>query len=302
MGRDVRAAAIRRVLWVTLFLNLGVALAKLSLGSFTRTLSLLADGYHSLLDGAGNVVGLVALAVAHRPPDEDHQYGHRKFEVIAATGISLLLFLAAAEILWSAWSRLTRGNDAVFSPASVGVMLATMAVNYGVSRYEAARGRLLRSPFLVADARHTSSDLYASASVLVALLALKLGVTWLDPVAAIVIAAVIVHAGYTVLRSSLAVLADERLIEPSLIEAVAYELPPIRSCRQIRTRGFADQIFLDLTVRLDPALSLRAAHEVCDRLEARLKERFPEIADIIVHLEPDEPAAAESLTGAPLRG
>jgi cation diffusion facilitator family transporter len=285
---EKRSASVRRVLWATMWLNFAVAGAKIVCGTLTSTLSMVADGYHSLLDGTGNILGLLAISVAHRPPDEDHQYGHRKFEVLASTGISLLLFGAAAEILYAAYGRVTEGSDAIFSSYSVAVMLFTMAVNLGVSRYEARRGRELHSPFLVADSRHTASDLYASASVLIALVALKLGVTWLDPVAAVVIGAVIIRAGYKILRWSLGVLSDERLIEPALIEQVAAQFPHVRFCHAVRTRGFADAVFLDMKLGFDAALSLREVHEICDLIEGRLKERFPEIADIVVHPEPVE--------------
>ncbi len=295
MQGDKRSAAVRRVLWATLWLNFAVALAKIVCGTLTSTLSMVADGYHSLLDGTGNILGLVAMSVAHRPPDEDHQYGHRKFEVLASTGISLLLFGAAAEILYASYGRLTVGSDAIFSSYSVAVMLFTMAVNLGVSRYEARRGRELHSPFLVADSRHTASDLYASASVLIALVALKLGATWLDPLSAVAIGAVIIRAGYKILRWSLGVLSDERLIEPALIEQVAVQCPHVRSCHAVRTRGFADAVFLDMKLGFDAALSLREVHDICDLIEGRLKERFPEIADIVVHPEPVENGAVEAI-------
>jgi len=290
-----RSAAVRRVLWITLLLNLAVALAKLGVGWSTHTLSMIADGYHSLLDGAGNVLGLVALIVAHRPPDSEHHYGHRKFEVVASIGISLMLFVAAAEILLAAWSRLSGGTEpGVFSNVSVVVIVITMAVNLGVSRYEARRGRQLHSPFLVADSRHTASDVYASASVLLALAGLKLGVTWIDPLAAVIIGGVIVRAGYAILSWSLGVLADRALIEATTIEAIALEFPHVRSCHQIRTRGFADAVFVDLTVRFEPTLSLRQAHEVCDAIEERLRREYPEIDDIVLHMEPDESAPDET--------
>lgn len=286
-----RASSMRRVLWITLGLNLAVAAAKIACGFLTHTLSMIADGYHSLLDGTSNVVGLVALSAAHRPPDEDHQYGHRKFEVLATILISVMLFIAAAEILASSWGRLGGGGVApIYSPAGVAIMLATMAINIGVSRYEARRGRELASPFLVADSRHTASDVFVSASVLIAVFSVKMGLTWLDPVAAVVIGGVIIYTGYTLLRTSLGVLADRAWIDSRQIEAIAMQFPEVKRCRQIRTRGMADSVYVDLTLRFEPTLTLREAHDICDRLEARLKEAYPVIADIIVHPEPDEPA------------
>ncbi len=280
---------MRRVLWITLGLNFAVAFAKLGVGGSTHTLSMIADGYHSLLDGGGNILGLVALLMAHRPPDEEHHYGHRKFEVVASIGISLMLFVAAVEILLSAWGRLSGGSEpGTFSAVSVTVMIVTMAINIGVSRYEARKGRQLHSPFLVADSRHTASDVYASASVLLALAGLKLGIAWIDPLAAILIGVAIVRAGYTILSWSLGVLADRALLPAPAIAAIAAEFPEVRSCRKVRTRGFADSVFVDLTVRFEPTLSLREAHAVCDRVEERLRREYPEIDDIVVHMEPDE--------------
>lgn len=294
-----RSAAVRRVLWITLALNLAVALAKLIAGLTTGTLSMIADGYHSLLDGAGNIVGLLALAVAHRPPDADHHYGHRKFEVVASVGISVFLFIAAAEILASSWSRLVGEDDpAIFSPISVGIMILTMVVNLGVSRYEARRGRELSSPFLLADARHTASDLYASASVLAALIGLRLGLPWVDPLAALIICGIVVHAGISILRWSLGVLADRALFAAGTIEAVALALPQVRSCPRVRTRGFADAVFVDLTVHLDPDLTLRQAHDICDGVEHRIRARFPEVTDVVVHPEPADGPTVDLLTGA----
>jgi len=289
-----RSAAVRRVLWITLIGNLGVAVAKLVVGMSTQTLSMIADGYHSLLDSASNVVGIVALSYAHLPPDEDHQYGHRKFEVLASIGISVMLLVAATEIVLNAWGRLSGGGSlAVFSPVSVVVMLITMAVNLSVSRYESLKGRQLHSPFLLADARHTATDFWSSLSVLAALLAIRSGWAWLDPLAALLIAGIIVHAGYQILRWSLGVLADRASIDAAAIQKIAREFPDVRSIQRVRTRGFSDVVFADMTVRLRPSMTLREAHDTCDLIEERVKSEFPEIADIIVHAEPDEPDAPE---------
>ncbi|MFQ5702245.1 MAG: cation diffusion facilitator family transporter [Acidobacteriota bacterium] len=282
-----RSRAVRRVLWLTLFGNLGVALAKLIVGTGTHTLSMIADGYHSILDSASNVVGLMALSFAHRPPDADHHYGHRKFEVLASIGIAVMLLVAATEILAHSWKRFQGGGDlAVFSFVSVSVMLLSMIVNITVSRYESRKGAELHSPFLLADSRHTASDVYASASVLVALIALRSGQAWIDPLAALLIGGVILHAGYKILRWSLGVLADRAFIDSKTIEEIALRFPHVHATRQVRTRGFSDAVFVDLVVLLDASLTLKEAHEICDDLEDRITKAFPEIADIVVHAEP----------------
>lgn len=283
---------IRKVLWVTLFLNLLVAAAKISIGSITSTLALLADGYHSLLDGSNNIVGLIALRFAHKPPDEDHQYGHRKFEVLASMVISLALFGMAYEVVVASVHRL-RGEGA---PApgwiTLAAILGTLAVNVFVTRYESRKGRELRSPFLIADSKHTLSDVFATSGVLLAVLLLRAGLAWADPVAAVAIGAVIVLAGYRILVSGLDVIADRRVIDAQAIEAAVLAHPEARTCRNVRTRGFPDAVFLDLIVTFDPDLTLKEAHALCDGIEEGLRRRFPELTDIVIHPEPNTPVAA----------
>ncbi len=294
-GTSRRGRQIRKVLWVTLALNLVVAGAKLLVGALTATLSLVADGYHSLLDGSGNIVGLIALRVASKPPDEDHQYGHRKFEVLASMGISMLLFATAFEILLTSMERLRGRSLPDPSWASVATVLGTLAVNVFVTRYESRWGRELHSLFLIADSRHTLSDVFASSGVLAAIVMIRGGLWWADPLAAVAIAGVIVVAGYRILTSGLDVIADRRVIDTAEIESAALAFPGALSCRNVRSRGFEDAVFLDLTVLLDPHLSLKEAHELCDRIEENLRRRFPQIADIVIHPEPDtaaEPAEA----------
>jgi cation diffusion facilitator family transporter len=281
-GREVR-----RVLWITLWLNLAVSAAKVAVGMLTSTLSLVADGYHSLMDGSGNILGLITLRFAQKPPDEDHQYGHRKFEVLASMAISILLFATAGEILLQSFGRLRAGGVPSPNWVTIATALGTLAVNLFVTRYESRRGRELHSSFLIADSRHTLSDVYATIGVLTAILLSRAGMTWADPIAAVMIAGVIVVAGYRILTSGLNVVADRAVIDAARIEEVALSFPRVQACRQVRTRGFEDAVFLDLIVLLDPGLSLQEAHELCDRMEATLHVRFPQLADIVIHPEPE---------------
>lgn len=283
---------MRKVLWITLFLNLLVALAKLAAGFATATLSLIADGWHSLLDGSGNVVGLITLHLSHKPPDEDHQYGHRKFEILASMGISLLLFAAAGEIVVDSLSRFRGGTTPSPSWVTVVVALATLVVNIFVTRYESRVGRELKSPFLLADAEHTRSDVYATIGVLLAILLVKLGVPWADPVVAVAIGAMIIVAGWRIMMSGLDVIADRRVMDPAGVEEVILGFEGVRSCPRIRTRGFEDAAFLDLIVVLDSNLSLEEAHDLCDGIEEALHREYPQLADIVIHPEPDSGGAA----------
>ena len=161
-----RAAKIRAVLATTLVLNWSVAALKLGYGSWSDTLSMLADGFHSLLDGSANIIGLIAMTVAFLPADRSHPYGHRKFESFASLGISLFLLLAAYGIGHGAFARWKVETSPRITLMSFAIMIVTMGVNLFVSWYETRVGRRLQSEILVADAMHTRSDLYASLAVL----------------------------------------------------------------------------------------------------------------------------------------
>jgi len=286
-----RAAAIRRVLWVVLWLNLAVAAAKLSIGFSVQSLAMVADGFHSVLDGSSNVIGLVGMHLASRPPDLDHPYGHHKYESFAALGIALLLGVTALEVVRAGFERL--GGDVRPTPtvAAFAVMIGTMAVNAWVSHYESSRGRTLRSEVLLADAGHTRSDVFASLSVLAGLAAASLEVYWLDSVVAFAIAALILRIAWGILQRGSSTLVDTASLSPDEIAAVVEAVPGVRSSSHIRSRGEPPHLFIDLEVQLDPVITLSEAHRIAHEVREACLRAF-NAADAVVHTEPDEPEAA----------
>ena len=140
-----RYRAVFRVLLGVLFLNIAVALAKLVLGYATGAVSVISDGFHSLTDSASNIIGMVGLRASRKPPDEDHPYGHRKYETLAAAGIFIFLLFVVIEVLRAAIDRLSGGAAPQVGILSFVVMLGTLGVNTLVVRYEAGRGRALNS-------------------------------------------------------------------------------------------------------------------------------------------------------------
>ena len=286
-GRPQRAAAIRRVLWVVLALNLAVAIAKLAIGWSVNSLGMVADGFHSLLDGSSNVIGLVGMALASRPPDLDHPYGHHKYESFSALAIALLLGLTALEVVRAGVARL--GTDARPVPTALAfaVMVATMAVNAAVSRYESGAGRRLRSEVLLADAGHTRSDVFVSLSVIAGLAATWLGIYWLDALVAFAIAALILWIAWGILQRGTSTLVDTASLRPEEIATVVNAVPGVRSSSQIRSRGEPPHLFIDLEIQLDPDTPLREAHRVAHDVREACMRAF-DASDAVVHVEPDE--------------
>jgi cation diffusion facilitator family transporter len=269
-----------------LFLNLVVAAAKLAFGYATGTVSMISDGFHSLTDSASNVLGLAGARVSRKPPDEDHPYGHRKFETLAAAGIFVFLLLVVIEVLRSAIRRVSGGAAPEVTAWSFGVMLVTIAINLFVVRYERREGRRLNSELLHADAMHTRSDVLTSCAVLISLAAVYAGYPVLDPIGGIVIAGFIAHSGWQIARETSSVLADHVALDEASIRNVVMSVPEVVGCHQIRSRGTADHIFLDLHVWFSGDTSLFEAHRLSHVVKDRLLDAFPQIKDAIIHIEP----------------
>ena len=289
-GATRRGRAIQQVLWIVLALNWAVAAAKLGVGYSVNSLAMIADGFHSLLDGSSNIIGLVGIYVASRPPDADHPYGHQKYEAFSALGISLLLGVTAIELVQEGAARLLEGGRAVPTVMGFAVMLGTMAVNFGVSRYESRRGVELQSDVLLADAAHTGSDVLVSLSVMAGLGAVYAGVYWLDSFVAFVVAGLILYIAYGVLRRVLSVLTDTTSLTAREIEKVVLEIPEVLSCSNIRSRGDPPNLFIDLEIQLDPDFPLWKAHRIAHVVMDRCRIHFG-AADVVVHAEPKAPPA-----------
>ena len=285
-----RSTAVSRVLVRVLVLNVAVAAAKIAFGYLTGAISVLSDGFHSLTDAASNVVGLVGVRVASQPPDADHPYGHRKFETVAAAIVTVFLVLVVVEVLRNAFNRLSGiGGPHEISLTTFVVMLATVAVNLWVVAYESREAERLGSEVLLADALQTRGDVWTSVTVIVALVGARAGLPILDPIAALVVAGFIGHAGYQIAQATMRILSDRAVIAESDIEAVVLSVPEVIGCHHIRTRGTSDHVFLDLHVWLPPAMPLTDAHALSHVVKDKLMAQYPQIVDAIIHIEPPPP-------------
>jgi cation diffusion facilitator family transporter len=278
---------VARVLGRVLVLNLIVAVAKIVFGYSSGAISILSDGFHSLTDAASNVVGLVGVRAASRPPDEDHPYGHRKYETVAAATVTVFLIIVVLEVLRNAYNHLA-GRTAAPEITAAGfvIMLLTIAINLGVIRYESRAAERLGSEVLMADALQTRGDVWTSITVIAALAGAKAGMPVLDPIAALIVAAFIGHAGFQIARATSGILSDRVVISEADLEAVVMSVDGVVGCHHIRTRGSSDHVFLDLHVWLPADMRLSDAHSLSHVVKDRLMSRYPQIADAVIHLEP----------------
>ena len=276
--------AIRRVLIITMLLNWLAAAAKLAAGITTGALSLVADGLDSLFDGLTNIIGLVGVAVGSRPPDDNHPYGHRKFETLTALVIASLLFFAAWELGQSAIQRMRQPEPVTVNVWTVAALLFGMAVQGATSVYELRQGRRLSSEVLVADAMHTRASILASAAVLAGLVAVRLGYPIADPLITLGLAAFIVKIGVDIVRENTPALVDQATVDQDVVARVVGGVSGVESFHQIRSRGPAGAGQLDLHVRVAPDLTMQEGNAIADEVRRRLLA-LDSVADVTVHVE-----------------
>lgn len=301
-------ARVRKVLWITLLLNLLVMVLKAIVGFLTGSLSLQADALHSVTDSANNVLGLVANRFSSPQPDREHPYGHQKFEALGALGIAAFLSIACFEILQGAVGKIFYGSNAVsISANELWILIVVLGVNIFVAFYERNVGRKIGSPILLADAKHTMSDIWVTLLVLAGLVGIWQAnslnfpqLQWLDVVLAFPVALLVFRSGWEVLRDNLPWLVDEIAIAPEAIHQIVMGVPGVINCHDIASRGLLGrQVFIEMHLIVD-AKDVETAHKITEQVEARLEHRFSPVR-VVIHIEPPSYKSDRLSFGAKLK-
>jgi cation diffusion facilitator family transporter len=281
-----RNRKVRTVLAAILVANWAVALAKVAFGWMSNSAAVTADGLHSFIDGGSNVLGLVAMSVASQPADEDHPYGHGKFEALASLGIGAMVGIGMLELGRMAFDSLMHDRHPQVTPLMAGVMVATLLINLAVTTIERRQGEKLKSPLLLADARHTLSDVAVTLAVLGSLGLVWLGYPKADGLVTLGVMVVVARVGWGIVKQAVGILSDTARLDPVKVEHLTRAVSGVLSCRDVRSRGMEGTVYVDLKIEVDPHLTTARAHELADAVEARIQAEFPEVVDVVVHVEP----------------
>src|SRR5690349_12336513 len=283
------APGVRRVLWITLALNLAVCAVKAVVGFATGSLAVLADALHSLTDGANNVLGLTVTQWSSSPPDREHPYGHQKFEAMGALAIAAFLGIACFEVVQAAIERLLDDTPrtVAMGATQLGLLVLVLAVNVFVATYERRAGERLNSPLLLADAHHTFGDIWITLGVIVGAIGLwLLHWQWLDIALAVPVAAAVLWSGWRVLRGNLPWLVDAIAIAPESIQQLALSVPGVVDCHEITSRGLIGrQVFVEMHL-VTSAKDVETSHRITEEIERKLAERFGPV-HATIHVEPE---------------
>jgi cation diffusion facilitator family transporter len=279
---------IQKVLWLVLVLNWAVAAAKIIYGYMTDSTSMTADGFHSLADGTSNIIGLIGIHFCSRPTDEDHPYGHKKYETLFALGIAAMLLIVAFNLGKAGIGRIINPIAPQVDILSFAVMIITVMVNITVMIYEYRRGKQMQSDILIVDSMHTRADIFTSLSVIVALVCVKLDFPIIDPIITLIISGFIAYSAFIIIRQESGILCDAVAItDTKKIEAIVMKIKGVKSCHKIRTRGRPDDVYLDLHIQIVWDMTMLDSHLLSHTIQKEIMNAFPQIVDVLVHMEPD---------------
>lgn len=277
---------ITKTLILAFFLNISVAAAKMVYGLWTGTLSMISDGIHSFTDGFGSLMGIISVRYASKPSDEDHHYGHTKYETLGALGIATFVGLAGWEVAKQAIHKFLHPETTTFHNIGFVIAIGTIFINFFLSRYEKKKGEELQSPILKADAIHTASDIWVSLTVIVSLVAIKFGLIWVDTTLSLGIALYFGYAAYSIVKENIMVLTDGAFLNVHTIKDLALKENGVIGCHHIRTRGTPENAYVDLHIQVPPEMTTIEAHRLAHNIENRIKNEFPGIVEVLVHTEP----------------
>lgn len=293
MTLSLREKKIKRVLVVTMLLNIFCAVLKVWAGQKFNYISLSSSGLESVFDGFGNVIAYMAITFASMPSDDNHNYGHHKYENLGSLFLSLLLFSSAITLIFEFKESILTGEHvkSEFGLVPILSILVSMGVSLFVSIYEKRQGKILNSRLLVADGNHTFGDLLLSFGVLISIICSYFNFLLPDLIIGLVIIIYLIYLGLSIARSNLDDLLDH---SPSIGDDFIKDiqsLARVRDVHKFRARGNSHWMNVDFHLLVDSNISLIEAHDVSHRAEEILKVRlknYCQNVDVTIHVEPYE--------------
>lgn len=278
-----------RAAWLSVLSNLILLIVKLIIGIVINSVSIISEAIHSANDLLASVIALFAIKTSTRPPDKEHPYGHGKIENISGTIEAILIFVAAAMIIKEAIEKIKIGGGVMDPGWGIAVMGFSALMNFMVSTYLLKVGRETDSVALEADGMHLRTDVYTSLGVFAGLVLIKFtGYQILDPIAAILVAILIIKAAYDLTRKAFRPLMDTALDEKyiDLTESILNEYSDdFIEYHKLRTRKAGRDSYIDLHLVISPEKSIQEAHDLCEVIETRINEQIPH-SHVLIHVEP----------------
>lgn len=283
-----RQAAASRSTWVSVVVNIALAAAQMVIGTLAHSQALIADGIHSLSDLVSDFIVLVAGHHSRKEADEDHPYGHHRFETAASLALGVILLAVGAGMIVSAIEKVS-AHDALprVHTVALGVALLALIAKESLFRYMMAAAKQVRSSMLMANAWHARSDAASSAVVAVGIVGNLAGYPMLDPIAALIVGLMVGRMGWSFGWSALHDLMD-RAVDTTVVDEIRQTLaqtPGVRGVHDLRTRRMGDMIIVDVHLEIDGTLTVAAGHDIAAHARERVLQR-DDVLDLLAHVDP----------------
>lgn len=301
--RTERGRATRKVAFVSGVVNLALSAAQILVGLVANSAALVADGIHSASDLLSDVLVWFAARHAAQAPDEEHPYGHGRFETAATLGLGILLSLVALGIVWNGLERLLDVDRPIPGKVALLVAVAGILAKESLYWYTIAAAKRLKSQMLRANAWHHRSDSISSVVVLIGVGGAVIGFSYMDALAAIVVGIMVAKIGWDLGWRALSELVDTALDDEQVNEAkrVIMGIDGVRSVHMLRTRRHGAEASADVHVQVAPRLSVSEGHMISLAVEDRIIDQVESITDVTVHIDPEDDESLPTCRGLPLR-
>jgi len=281
----------QRVTLVGMFLDIALGIAKIVVGVLSFSYGLIADGIHSLSDVVTDVLVLCITRISHEEPDDEHPYGHARFETLGTVvlggmliAVALLLVYGNIRLLWT--------RESVEIPGWPALVVAAISIfsKEWIFRYTRKVGEQLRSNLLIANAWHSRTDAFSSVVVLVGIAGSMLGYPWLDGVAAVLVGIIVGKIGWDLIWDSLRELVDTGVSTEQIgeMKETILSVEGVENVHTLRTRRMGTDVYLDVHIQVGPNISVSEGHQIGEWVSAKLLADFPLIQDVIYHIDPED--------------
>lgn len=279
----------RKISLISLLSNTLLAVLKIFIGIFASSTALIADGFHSLSDMASTIIVLISIKFSTTPADKNHPYGHEKAEALGTNILAVILILTAIFLGRDALLSLWQGDIKEPGLAALAVAFISIIVKEILYRYTIKIGKRINSKALIADAHHHRSDAFSSIAALFGIAGARLGFSFLDPLAGVVVALLILKVAYDILKSTSYELMDGRPAREKVdeITKIAAKISGVIDVYDLKLRSYGPNYIVDLKIVVQDQLSVVEGHNIACQVESQIIEQQADVKDVMVHVDPE---------------
>ncbi len=278
----------KKVSFYTIIVNIVLGIFKIIAGILGKSSAMIADGIHTASDVITTIIVIIGLSIASKEADKDHPYGHEKFESAMAKLISMLLFATGLYLGYQGILALIQGEYT--RPGNIALFAAALSiiVKEGMYHYTINAAHKIKSTSMEADAWHHRSDAFTSIGTFLGILGAKFGLTFLDPLAAVIVSIFVMKVGVDLYLKSINELVDKSADSKTLekIRTLTLSTEGVEEVRDLKTRVFGNRIFVDLEISVDRNLSVEEGHLIAENVHDSIEKNIPKVKHCMVHVEP----------------